>query len=98
MTPSQRIIVIRKSLRVFHCGLASLLPVIGLFPAACALVGSWQVSRFTGFNPARRYARWGHALALLGILITIVFALWVFVAQINNTIRIGFSNGHLIID
>ncbi len=84
MTPSQRITAVQKSLRVFHCGLASLLPVIGLFPAACALVGSWQLRRYTGFNPGRRYAKWGHSLALLGILITIIFGLSVILAQFNN--------------
>lgn len=84
MTPSQRITVIHKSLRVFHCGLASLLPVIGLFPAACALVGSWQLRRYTGFNPGRKYAKWGYSLALLGILITIIFALMAIIQQLNN--------------
>jgi len=93
MTPSERIAAIQKSLHVFHCGLASLLPVIGLLPAACALVGSWQLRRFTGFNPAHRYAKWGSALALLGIVITFVVALNVFLAQIKNPTCTDYGGG-----
>jgi hypothetical protein len=70
MTPQERIITIRKSLRVFCCGLASLLPIIGLVPAACALVGGWRLRPFKQTNPARRYVKVGFALAIIGILLT----------------------------
>jgi hypothetical protein len=69
MTPDERIIVIQKSLRTFRCGLASLLPFVGVVPAACALVGSFQLRRCAD-NPAAKYVKWGRTLGIAGLLLT----------------------------
>lgn len=47
MTPNERIHVIEKSLRIFVCGIAGLIPLIGLIPAVYAI-----------FSGARLYSRW----------------------------------------
>jgi hypothetical protein len=69
MTPDDRIATIRRSLRTFQCGLASLLPFVGVLPAACALVGGWRL-RHCADNPAAQYVKWGRALGVAGILLT----------------------------
>jgi hypothetical protein len=78
MKPLDRITVIRQSLRVFVCGLASLLPLVGVVSGTCALVSGWRLRRgYQDFNPADNYRRWGMVLGSVGILLSGLFALWV---------------------
>ena len=65
-----RIIVIRKSLTAFVCGLIGFLPIIGVLPGLYAL-SCWNHihSRYPDeWNPASAYLSWGARLALLGLL------------------------------
>jgi multisubunit Na+/H+ antiporter MnhG subunit len=78
MKPMDRITVIRQSLSVFVCGIAGLLPFVGVVPAASALVGAVRIHRgYHDFNPAGNYAKWGVRLALLGFIITFIAAVMV---------------------
>jgi hypothetical protein len=72
ISPSDRIILIRKSLNIFICGMLGILPVIGFVPALFAIVGAVRVSsRFRReWNPAAAYLHLGVAMALLGTGIT----------------------------
>jgi len=66
----RRIIVIRKSLAAFVCGLFGFLPFIGLGPGVYALV-CWARIRSCyrdEWNPAAAYLSWGARLSLLGLL------------------------------
>jgi hypothetical protein len=65
-----RIIVIRKSLAAFVCGLFGFLPFIGLVPALYALLAWAHIRRRypNEWNPAEAYLSWGARLALLGLL------------------------------
>ena len=75
MKPLDRVTVIRQSLSVFVCGIASLLPLIGIVPAVCALLRAAQIHRgYHEFNPAAAYAQWGARLAMLGMSVTILAA------------------------
>lgn len=71
---SQRIQLIERSLRLFTCGLLSLIPVIGLAPALIAVTTHFKIwSEDAGeWNPARPYLIAGYCLAWLGILISLV--------------------------
>jgi hypothetical protein len=83
--PLDNITVIRRSLAVFVCGIASLLPVIGLLPAIYAFVRGWEVyHRYQGFNPAANYAKWGARLALLGLFLSFLFVLVVEVSSVPH--------------
>jgi hypothetical protein len=72
ISSSDRIILIRKSLNIFVCGLIGLVPVIGFIPALFAIVGAVRVSaRFRReWNPASAYLSAGVTMALLGTGIT----------------------------
>ena len=65
-----RITVIHNSLVVFVCGLIGLLPVLGSLPALYALVlwGKVRVRYRDEWNPASAYLDGGVAMALLGLL------------------------------
>jgi hypothetical protein len=65
-----RITAIRKSLAAFVCGIIGVLPVLGLIAAVSAIRHGWDVrSQFRGqWNPASAYLRAGVALALFGLL------------------------------
>jgi hypothetical protein len=68
--PMRRIIVIRRSLTAFVCGLFGFLPFIGLVPGLLAL-SSWARIRIRyrdEWNPAAAYLSWGARLSLLGLL------------------------------
>lgn len=68
-SPAARIIVIRRSLQAFVCGIFGFLPFIGLVPGLFALT-SWAVvrSRYRHeWNPAAAYLSWGARLSLLGL-------------------------------
>jgi hypothetical protein len=73
-----RILVIRKSLIAFVCGLIGFLPIIGIVPGLYALScwGSIRMRYPDEWNPASAYLSWGVRLAVLGFLSTtlIVFA------------------------
>ena len=65
-----RIIVIRKSLAAFVCGLIGFLPIIGVVPGIYALF-CWNRIRThypDEWNPASAYLSWGARLALFGLL------------------------------
>ena len=65
-----RIIVIRKSLTAFVCGLIGFLPIIGVLTGLYALL-CWNSIRTRypdEWNPASAYLSWGARLALLGLL------------------------------
>lgn len=64
-----RIIVIRKSLTAFVCGLIGFLPIIGVLPAVYALL-CWNGVRTRypdEWNPASAYLSWGARLAMIGL-------------------------------
>jgi len=65
-----RIIVIRKSLAAFVCGLFGFLPFVGLVPGLYALFCWAHIrARYPGeWNPAAAYLSWGARLSLLGLL------------------------------
>jgi hypothetical protein len=76
MKPMDRIAAIEQSLRIFVCGLLSLCPLLGVFPAIVALVRALQLRRdYRDFNPAAKYAVGGAWLAVLGLIITFLTAL-----------------------
>ncbi len=57
-----RITVIHRSLLVFICAIASLIPLVGILPAAFALGMSARIHRRNrGWNPAAAYLVWGIA-------------------------------------
>jgi ABC-type phosphate transport system permease subunit len=72
ISPSDRIILIRKSLNIFVCGIVGIVPVIGVIPAIFAIVGAVRVgARFRReWNPASAYLHVGVVMALLGTGIT----------------------------
>jgi hypothetical protein len=65
-----RILVIRKSLTAFVCGLIGFLPIIGVVPGLYALScwGSVRIRYPNEWNPASAYLSWGARLAVLGLL------------------------------
>jgi hypothetical protein len=65
-----RILVIRKSLTAFVCGLIGFLPSIGIVPGLFALScwGSIRLRYPDDWNPASAYLDWGARLAVLGLL------------------------------
>ena len=70
LSPVPRIIVIRKSLAAFVCGLVGFLPFVGLLPGLYAL-SCWARIRTRyrdEWNPAAAYLSWGARLSLLGLL------------------------------
>ena len=79
-----QIATIRASLAVFVCGLVGLIPFLGLLPALYALVAYIRINaRYHEWNPAARYLAWGGRLALLGVLISLLAAYLVGLANIT---------------
>lgn len=78
MTANERIQVIEKSLRIFVCGIAGLIPLIGLLPAVYAIFGGAHLySRWRkDWNPAAAYLNWGMWIGLAST------ALWLLIAGI----------------
>jgi hypothetical protein len=77
-----RILVIRKSLTAFVCGLIGFLPIIGIVPGLYAL-SCWGSIRFRypdEWNPASAYLSWGVRLAVLGFLSTTLIVIAFIVA------------------
>lgn len=77
-----RILVIRKSLAAFVCGIFGFLPFLGLVPGIYALL-CWAEIRLRHpgeWNPASAYLSWGARLSLLGLLGT---ALVTFIALVQ---------------
>jgi hypothetical protein len=76
-----RILVIRKSLIAFVCGLIGFLPIIGILPGLYALIcwGSIRIRYPNEWNPADAYLSWGARLAVLGFLgsvLIVAVAIW----------------------
>ncbi len=69
-----RVTAIRKSLTTFVLGIFGAFPVLGLIPAVMALGYYFAVksSYRQDWNPASLYLRLGGALALWGILSTVL--------------------------
>ena len=83
-----RILVIRKSLTAFVCGLIGLLPLVGVAPAVYALL-CWNRIRARyrdEWNPASAYADWGARLAMLGLLGTALIVVLIAVLILANLI------------
>lgn len=80
---------IEKSLSCFRLGVASLLPLIGVFFAVIA-IGRWQQARRAAggeWNPGARLLRWGLALAGVGLLVSLVCWALVIVPLIIAAVR-----------
>ena len=87
MKPLDRIGVIRQSLAIFIYGIVGLVPLIGLLPAIMALFRGFRLGReYAEPNPADNYRKWGMALGVCGILITVYTAM-VIVANIIAKLR-----------
>jgi hypothetical protein len=71
----ERTTAIRRSLAAFVWGLVGAVPVIGFIPAVCALGHWWAVrSAYRNqWNPASAYLAAGGALAIAGLLSTVLF-------------------------
>lgn len=72
MTATERIQVIEKSLRIFVCGMFSLIPVFGIFPGVYAVIsGARLYTRHRkDWNPAASYLLWGMNLGLATLAAT----------------------------
>ena len=70
---TDKIKVIKGSLRCFRYGLASLVPLIGVAFATWAIICCMRVAKEARgqWNPARPYLRWGVGLAVLGVLFSL---------------------------
>jgi len=94
--PSQRIEMIRGSLRCFYLGLAGLIPVIGIPFALVSVLILYKVRKAAaGWNPAERYLKAAGWLGPLGLLTTALF--FMALAVMNSAVRDGFldcSSGH----
>lgn len=71
-----QVVMIRRSLRCFACGLVGILPGIGIPFAVVALGDYLHVSQHKGAvaNPAEHYLRWGAYGAVAGLLLTMFLA------------------------
>ena len=68
------IIVIRKSMTAFACGLIGVLPIIGVLPGLYALF-CWNRIRTRypdEWNPASAYLSWGVRLAVIGLGVSVL--------------------------
>ncbi len=67
-----RIIVIRKSLTAFVCGLFGFLPFLGVVPGLYAVICWVRVRALypNEWNPAASYLSWGARLSVIGLLDT----------------------------
>jgi hypothetical protein len=65
-----RIVVIRKSVRAFICGIIGFLPIMGVVPGLYAIFCWADIAiRYPNeWNPASAYLSWGARLATLGLL------------------------------
>jgi hypothetical protein len=94
MKPMDRITAIELSLRIFVCGMLSLCPFLGIFPAAAAVVGYFQLRRgYPDVNPANRYAEGGAWLAVLGLVITLVVASLIGFSAVSHAGGYGAHGG-----
>jgi hypothetical protein len=72
MEDSPRIVVIKRSLVAFRCGLIGFIPILGLIPAICALLcwGGIYFRYRQEWNPASAYLDAGARMAVLGLLLS----------------------------
>lgn len=70
--------MIELSLRCFVLGMVGLVPLLGLPAAIAALVASGRVRAGSqgAWNAARPYLLFGHAMAFLGLLISLSLLTW----------------------
>ena len=72
MNSLNRIGIIRQSVSVFLYGITGLVPIAGIFHATHALVKGFRLQQaYSEPNPVDHYRKWGMALGLFGILISI---------------------------
>lgn len=85
MTPRSK--VIEKSLRCFDYGIASLIPVIGVFitPAAFVNFKFAVVETNDRWNPGRRRLYIGVILAVLSLLVHALVAVFVSLSILRST-------------
>ena len=85
MTANERIHVIEKSLRIFTCGIAGLIPFVGLIPALYAIfAGARLYSRWRGdWNPAAAYLNRGMWIGLASAGLWLLIAAAVCVRSIS---------------
>lgn len=81
--PSERILIIERSLRCFAMGWFSLVPPLGiiLFPLALMEYSRGRILSSESWNPASRYLTWGFILAAFGGLLSSIalgFGAWWF--------------------
>ena len=69
---ANRIVLIRRSIRVFIAGIFSILPILGLIPAIYAIATWFPTRANRQWNPASAYLTCGIILALLGFGLTIL--------------------------
>jgi hypothetical protein len=69
---ANRIDLIRRSMRVFVCGILSMIPVLGLLPAIYTIAAWFPTRGNKQWNPACAYLTCGILLALLGLGLTIL--------------------------
>ena len=72
-----RVRIIERTLRCYHAGWWSLIPILGLAPAIMSFILYWQVRAETEdeWNPAAAYLRWGFFLSALGSAVSLFLLL-----------------------
>ncbi len=80
--PLDKIELIQGSLRAFWFGLPGIVPFLGTPFAIVALVQNSRIKRRGGalWNPAQRYLFWGSVCARIGVMLTIMLTLLLFLA------------------
>jgi hypothetical protein len=76
VNPTDRIQLIRGSLRVFTCGCLGLIPIIGIVPAIYAVSTGLRLNfrNRNDWNPASIYLRLGMLLAVVSLGVSAVAA------------------------
>ena len=76
-SPSDRIVLIRKSQTIFVCGLMGLVPIVGFIPAILAIGHAVRLNARLRreWNRASEYVRAGVATAVLGAGISVLAGL-----------------------
>jgi hypothetical protein len=71
-----RILLIRTSLKIFSCGMAGLVPLLGIVPAICAIFNATRLGKNyrKEWNPASAYLNWGVTLALFSLSLNLLAA------------------------
>lgn len=69
-----KVVIIERSLSCFRCGLAGLIPLIGLPFSIRSLQQAWRVKRDSAgmWNPAQPYVKWGLITARISLAVTVI--------------------------